>query len=461
MTLFYKYLVFYLKKLKEERMIFEKEKIFNVNFMRRILVFTVGLFIMAFGVTFSVKANIGVSPISCVPYIYSLKFPLSIGEFTIILNTLFMLIQIAILRKNYNIIQLVQFPAIIVFGYCIDITMSIFENLHPTNYFTQLILCLFACIVLAFGIFLVIKTRLTYLPLEGLVLVISQTFQKEFGKIKISMDSLMVFIGFISSFIFLHELVGIREGSIIAALSIGALIKFFSLKIPNIEKWLSSDEIIKETSTEEINPKYNNTFVITISREFGSGGHEIGKYIAKSLGISFFDKELVDLTAQQTGYTSQYIKENEQKLTNSLIYDLYEQNFTYVNDEIPPKDVLFLVQSKIIRDICIEESCVIVGRCANFILKDHPNCINIFIHANDEYRKEKINNDYGVERPFTNADLKQSDEQRANYSMHFTKKDWKDATNYHITLDSSLYGSKESARKIVRFIKSSIKKSIA
>jgi len=413
---------------------------------------------MAFGVTFSVKADIGVSPISCVPYIYSLYFPLSIGEFTIILNVLFMLIQISILRKNYNIIQLVQLPAIIVFGYCIDITMALLENLSPSNYMEQLILCLIACVILAFGIFLVIKTRLTYLPLEGLVLVISQTFKKEFGKIKISMDSLMVIIGIISSFIFLHELVGIREGSIIAALLIGALIKFFSMKLPVIEKWLGGDINKEKLEIEDISSKYNNTFVITISREFGSGGHEIGKYIAKELGIAFFDKELIDLTAQKTGYTKEYIQENEQKLTNSLLYDLYEQNFTYVNDELPPKDALFLVQSKIIRDICSKESCVIVGRCANFILKDHPNCINIFIHANEEYRKDKINKEYGVNPPFTSTDLKQSDEQRANYCMHFTKKDWRDVSNYHITLDSSLYGSEHSAKKIIKLIKSSINK---
>ena len=408
---------------------------------------------MAFGISFSIKADIGVSPISCVPYIYSLKFPLSIGEFTIILNALFMVIQIAILRKKYNIVQLVQLPAIIIFGYCIDIAMPLVENLNPINYMEQLILCLIACVVLAFGIFLVIKTRLTYLPLEGLVLVISQTFKKEFGKIKISMDSLMVVIGVISSFIFLNELVGIREGSIIAALLIGALIKFFSVKLNIVEKWLFNEEI-KESKDEDLSNKYNNTFVITISREYGSGGHEIGKYIAKELGISFIDKELIDLTAKQTGYTTQYIQENEQKLTNSLIYDLYEQNYTYVNDEIPPKDALFLVQSKIIREICAKESCVIVGRCANFILKDHPNCINIFIHANEEYRKEKINKEYNLKIPFENDDLKQSDEQRANYCMHFTKKDWKDATNYHITLDSTLYGSKQSAKELIKLLKS-------
>jgi uncharacterized membrane protein YczE/cytidylate kinase len=444
--------------LKEDELLLQKEKIININFIKRVLIFIIGLFIMALGVSLSVKADIGISPISCVPYIYSLKLSLTIGELTIILNSLFILAQILILGKKYNLLQLVQLPAVILFGYCIDIAMSLTENLHPTNYFEQLILCLLACVILGFGIFLVIKTRLTYLPLEGLVIVISQTFKKEFGKIKISMDSFMIIIGLISSYTFLNQLEGIREGSIIAALLIGTLIKFYSIKIPIVEKWLF-EETIKNLSTENIDNKYNNTFVITISREFGSGGHEIGKYIAEQLGISFIDKELIHLTAQQTGYTLDYIQENEQKLSNSLIYDLYEQNYAYVNDELPPKDALFLVQSKIIRDICVQESCVIVGRCANFILKDHPNCINIFIHANQEYRKNKINIDYGVYPPITNHDLEKSDEERANYCTHFTKKDWKDSRNYHLTLDSSLYGSKLSAKKVIGFIKTSIKKS--
>ena len=439
----------------------KNENIININFIKRITVFVIGLFIMAFGVAFSVKADIGVSPISCVPYIYSLEYPLSIGTFTILLNAMFVFIQMFILGKEYKIIQLVQLPAVIFFGYCIDISMILVENLQVSNYFEQLILCIISCIILAFGIFLLIKTRLTYLPLEGLVIAISQTFKKEFGKIKISMDSIMVIIGVVSSFIFFSELIGIREGSIIAALSIGALIKFFTVKLSFVDKWLFPEDFkdkAEEDRTNKSNDKYNNTFVITISRQFGSGGHEIGKYIANKLNIAFYDKDLINLTAENTGYTKDYIQENEQKLTNSLLYDLYEQNFAYVNDEIPPKDALFLVQSKIIRDICSKESCVIVGRCANFILKDHPNCINVFVHANDEYRKEKINNQYGVKIPFTSNDLRQSDEQRDNYCMHFTNKHWENASNYHIAIDSSLYGEKHSAKKVLSYIKNSINK---
>jgi len=404
---------------------------------------------MAFGVSFSVKADIGISPISCIPYIYSLQYPLTIGEVTIIFNTIFVVIQILILGKNYKVIQLVQLPAVIVFGYCIDITMFIVQDLKPTNYIEQFFLCLLACIVLAFGIFLLIKTRLSYLPLEGLVIAIIQKSKMEFGKIKITMDSLMIILGVISSFIFFEKIVGIREGSIIAALSIGALIKYFSTNISFFDKWLFPNE----TNDKDVNKNYNDTFVITISREYGSGGHQIGKEIAKELGISFYDKRLIDLTAEKTGYSKEYIRENEQKLSSSLLYDLYEQNYMYVNDELPPKDAIFLVQSKIIRDICSKESCVIVGRCANFILKDHPNCKNIFIHATQEYRKKKINNEYKVKQSFTNDDLQQADEKRANYCFHFTKMQWRDITNYHLTIDSSLGTIKENALKVIAFIK--------
>ena len=125
----------------------KKIETLNINFIKRVLVFIVGLCIMAFGVSFSVKAGIGVSPISCVPYIYSLYFSLSIGEFTILLNAIFMLIQIAILRKKYKLIQLVQLPALIFFGYCIDITMSMVKNLNPSNYMEQFILCILSCLV--------------------------------------------------------------------------------------------------------------------------------------------------------------------------------------------------------------------------------------------------------------------------------------------------------------------------
>lgn len=423
---------------------------FNMNMTKRIAVFILGQFIMALGVSLSVKANLGVSPISCVPYVYSLTMSLSLGELTILLNIVFILLQMVVLRKNYQWSQLVQLPSVIVFGYCIDITMHMLSGLSPTSYIAQVFWCLLACAVLAFGIFLLLKTRLTYLPLDGLAVAICRTYQKEFGKVKISLDSSMVLVGVISSFTFLDRLEGIREGSVVAALLVGALIKFYSSKLVIVEQWLGHQSSVPSQSAQEA---VIHSLVITISREYGSGGHEIGEHIAKELGIPFYDKELIELTAKETGYTTEYIQANEQHLANELLFELYEQNYAYLNDQLPPADVLFMVQSKIIRNICAKGACVIVGRCANFILKDNPNCFNIFVHANKEYRKKKINEKYGVTPPCTDNDLELSDKNRANYCLHYTQKEWKDATNYHVSLDSSQYGSQKSAQKIIEWIK--------
>jgi uncharacterized membrane protein YczE/cytidylate kinase len=379
--------------------------------------------------------------------------PLSLGELTILLNLVFIAMQMAVLRKNYQWTQLVQLPSVIIFGYCIDITMHLLSTLNPTSYVAQVFWCLVACSVLAFGIFLLLKTRLTYLPLDGLAVAISHTYHKEFGKVKISLDSSMVIIGVISSFTFLQRLEGIREGSVVAALLVGALIKFYSTKLVIVEQWLGTytATAVQTQSTQEA--ANINALVITISREYGSGGHEIGQFIAKELGIPFYDKELIELTAEKTGYTAEYIQANEQHLANELLYELYEQNYAYVDNQLPPADVLFMVQSKIIRDICAKGACVIVGRCANFILKDDPNCFNVFIHANKEYRKTKINEKYKATPPCTDKDLEISDKNRANYCLHYTKKDWRDATNYHVTLDASSYGSEKAAQKVIELLK--------
>ncbi len=210
----------------------------GVQKIKRILVFFLGLFFMALGVALSVKANLGVSPISCVPYVYSLSFPLTLGQWTIVFNALFVVLQMVILRSKYNFFQLIQLLIVFVFGYFIDMNMRLVAGLTPGSYIQQIILCLFAAAVLAFGVFLLVKTHLTYLPLDGFVMALASVLKIEFGKVKVSVDSSMVVVGVISSFVFLHHLYGIREGSIIASLLIGTLVRFYSVKLPFVEKWL-------------------------------------------------------------------------------------------------------------------------------------------------------------------------------------------------------------------------------
>ncbi len=401
-----------------------------------------GLFFMALGVSLSVKADLGVSPISCVPYIYSLVLPFSLGELTIFMNGIFILLQIAILRKNYQYIQLVQFIAVILLGYFIDFTLFLISGINPTTYFGQLVTLLSSCSLIALGVFLLVKANITYIPGDGLLVVITKTFKKDFGKVKICFDSSMVVIGISSSLIFLHKLVGIREGTVIAALIVGLLIQFYEKAIRTLSK-LHAVEKTAETSC------IHQHRIITISREYGSGGHEIGQCIAKKLGIPFYDKELINITAEKSGFTKEYILENEQKIENALFHELYAQNYAYVNGQLPPSDTLFLIQSKIIRDISSKESCVIVGRCANFILKDNPLCFNVFVHANNEFRKSRIIDKYKGKETFTDKDLEQADRNRSNYCSKYTGQEWRDSSNYHVTIDSSRYAIEQIADNII------------
>jgi uncharacterized membrane protein YczE len=198
-------------------------------------------------VALSVKANLGVSPISCIPYVFSLKLPLTLGEVTILFNTLLVSMQIVLLRKNYRLIQLIQLPAVIMFGFFIDLSVSLFSGLTISSYGGQLACCLLSSVVIGFGVFLEVKSELTYLPGEGIAMAIVEVLQKEFGKVKICTDSSMVAIGILSSLIFFQRLQGIREGTIIAAFLVGYLAKICCRRLTILDHWLGQDSARKTT----------------------------------------------------------------------------------------------------------------------------------------------------------------------------------------------------------------------
>ncbi|EGB14720.1 membrane protein-like protein [Pseudodesulfovibrio mercurii] len=417
-----------------------------------VLTMILGLLIMALGVSVSVRADLGVTPISCVPYVYSLSTPFTLGEMTIFMNIFFILGQMAILRKRYSPIQLLQLPAVVILGYCIDFTYRLVSGIEPSSYLEQLLWLLVSCALLALGVFLVVKANLTYIPGDGLIVVIADTFKKDFGKTKMCFDSSMVVIGLSSSLLLSGRVAGIREGTIIAALLVGYLIQLLNRLLRAAAARIEARGRT-ESPAEAPAGVYGTFPVITISREYGSGGHEIGQQIAKKLGFTFYDRELIDLTAQQSGFTEDYIKDREQKISNSLLHELYAQNYAYVQDKLPPTDLLFLIQSKIIRDVSAKQPCVIVGRCANFVLKDNPSCFNIFIHANEAYRKRKIVDDYKAPASYSSKDLEQMDHERANYCLKYTGGNWRDVTGYHLTLDSSLYTTEQLAKKIIELFR--------
>ena len=210
------------------------------NYIIRISIFILGLFIMAMGVALSVKADLGVSPISAIPYVLSLSSGLSLGQFTIIFNALLILFQVILLRKKFSPFQLVQLPVVFLFGFFIDFTLFLISDFYLTSYVWKVLLCLGSCVVLGFGVFLEVKAGISWLPGEGLAMAVSNTFGIDFAHTKTGTDCTMVVTGIIISFLLHREIMGIREGTVIAAVLVGAMARIFLKKLSFLESIVNS-----------------------------------------------------------------------------------------------------------------------------------------------------------------------------------------------------------------------------
>lgn len=174
-------------------------------------------------------------------------------------------------------------------------------------------------------------------------------------------------------------------------------------------------------------------YTITIGREYGSGGRLIGRQLAQELGIAFYDRELIVMAAQESGFDEEFVQQMEQKRTISFISNLY-----LIGYELPVSEQIFLAQSKVIQKVAEESSCVIVGRCADYVLRDKPNCIRIFIHAPMEERIKRVREVYGEDKPNLEDYIRKQDKNRAAYYNYYTQNKWGRAQNYHLCIDSSI-----------------------
>ena len=184
--------------------------------------------------------------------------------------------------------------------------------------------------------------------------------------------------------------------------------------------------------------------IITISREFGSGGRTIGKLVADHLGIQCYDAELIQKLAVESGFDENYIKEAGEYAPGGFLSSaLIDRSFGPTNG-----DYLWKLQYQIIRDLAEKEPCVIVGRCADYILRDRTDCLKTFIHADMKFRADRIVRVYGEREESPETRLKEKDKRRAAYYRFYTDMKWGNAANYHIALDSGVIGIEKCAEII-------------
>ncbi|MBP3927830.1 MAG: cytidylate kinase-like family protein [Clostridium sp.] len=187
--------------------------------------------------------------------------------------------------------------------------------------------------------------------------------------------------------------------------------------------------------------------IITISREYGSGGRQIGYMTAKKLGMEFYDKELIDAAAKEIGFPPDLIADREQRLTNSLLYNfamgtLYGMSYPREPkiSELPLTEQIFVAQKKAILEASKEGSCVFIGRCADYILKSRPDVLRVFVYADREVRKRRAVEAYGVLQENIDEFLYQSDKRRRIHYENFTNQKWGSRENYDLMLNSGDLG---------------------
>ena len=191
--------------------------------------------------------------------------------------------------------------------------------------------------------------------------------------------------------------------------------------------------------------------IITISREFGSGGRTIGKMVAEKLGIAFYDKELIEKIAEETGFSKKFIEEYGEHApgTNVFSYSFLGRDANGVSMQ----DKIWMQQRKLILDLAEKEPCVIVGRCADYILRDRTDCLNVFIHASTEKKVERIIKLYGETADKPEKRLADKDKKRRVNYRYYTDREWGVAQNYHLCLDSGEFGIEGCADLIVELAK--------
>lgn len=198
-----------------------------------------GLYIMSCGVAVSAKSDLGVSPISSIPYVVSLMTEYSIGELTAVMNIFLLILQIALLRANFQKVQLLQLPIGVLFGALIDFNLKLMEEYTPSSYLEQWGMCLLSFILLGFGVFCEIKANVAMLSGEGFVSAVSAVTGVKFAKNKVIVDSLLVGLAVVISFAYFTTLTGVREGTIAAAVAVGFFAGIFLRKIKILDRHIA------------------------------------------------------------------------------------------------------------------------------------------------------------------------------------------------------------------------------
>lgn len=433
----------------------------NKYMSRRYILFAVSLFVNAMGIAFITKALLGISPITSVTYVLSMFTPLTIGQWTIVLNLLFVLFELPFMTrkelKDDLRMFLLQIPISLCFGTFIDLSMNMLYWLEPVKYIDQIIYLLVGCVILAAGITLEVKANVAMMAGEYFVRVISQRFHGEFGYVKLCFDITLVCIACLFSICFMSGIYGVREGTVAAALLVGPIVHFISPYYRCFDKWIND---VKDK--DAIALRNIQHVIITIAREYGSGGHLLGEMLSKELGIKLYDKEFIHLVAEKSGINEQYIKKNEQSIPSFWLKCILGKNSEQsLERSLSSDDVLFVAESKIIQELAEKGPCIIVGRCADFVLRDYPNLIKVFCYSDLKSACVRCVQEYGVSEEKAESEIKRINHNRIAHYEYYTGEKWGEPHHYNLMINTGSIDLSVACNLIKSIYKNRIKENLS
>ena len=436
---------------------------------RRFIVYMAGLYCMAIGVVFSARSALGVSPVgSLANVLYQIGLAqnapsfVNLGNCTTAVYCLYILTEFIILRKNFKPHMLLQLVASLLFGQLVNLATLMMSPLpDPANYAIQIVYLLCSVVMVALGVMLYLSPNILPTPGEGMSLAISSKTGWSVGSSKTLFDCTMVVISVAVSLLYFHRLVGVREGTVICALLVGFTMKQMQkvcqeplLRFVGRENKVNRALIAAEQGYR-LDASGKPKVIITIGREFGSGGYEVGELLAKKLGITFYDTQLNEMASKIGGIPLSKVEELEHHMTREIFLDFSNAAYAMTNNSLDPEEELFVAQTTAIRQIAAgDESCVIMGRCADYVLYDDPNCFRLFIHARPSARIARIMNRYGLDdEEQAKIQMMNTDRSRARHYKRFTGRDYGKQEYYHLGVDSGMLGTEASVEVICAAIR--------
>lgn len=423
---------------------------------RRFLVFSLCLVFMGFGVACMIKSALGVSPISSLPYTLSLLFDgITVGGWTAVLNLLMIVMQPVLKPSIPKKLLVLQVAMTVVFGYFIDLSLEFLAPLVLTSYIGRAGMLFTGCTIMAFGIYLGIIARVTLLPMDALLQVVSERLGRPYTSVKVISDLSMTIMSAFLCLIFIGELAAVREGTLIAAFFCGTEIKFFNTYFKGLTYLLLPENLIQKEKEKQALPNVSeHHFVLTVSHEYGSGGRTIARRIAHELGLPYYDTEIIKMASERSDFAEEYLKEHEEKISSTALYRLFDwYTGALPGNQRPVQEQIFQLEARVIQEVAAKDSCVIVGRLANYILQNHRNSLHIFITADEPERIKRVMRKDNISAEEAMEKIRDFASERRNHCQEFSNMEWGNGMNYDITIKSNRYGVDRTAAILIQLIK--------